>query len=123
MKEALRDTLERTMRVLLDAAGDSGPLPEFSLEVPKNPDHGDFACNAALVITKRLGQAPREIAECLVAALVEQKDVVEAAEIAGPGFVNIRLRGARWHDRLREVLEAGPRYGHSDRYAGQKIQV
>jgi len=123
VKEALRDTLEHCLRALLDAAGDTGPLPEFALEIPKNPDHGDFACNAALVLAKRLGKPPRAIAEGLVPALCEAKQLVASAEVAGPGFVNIRLRGSQWHDLLRQVLAAGPRFGHSDRCAGQKLQV
>jgi arginyl-tRNA synthetase len=123
VKEALRDTLEHSLRALLDAAGDTGPLPDVALEIPKNPDHGDFACNAALVLAKRLGEPPRAIAERLVAALCQAKELVASAEVAGPGFVNIRLRGSQWHDLLRRVLVAGPRFGHSDLYAGQKLQV
>ena len=69
MKEALREILERSLRALLEEQGDAGPLPEFALEVPKNPDHGDFACNAALLLAKRFGESPRAIAQRLVAAL------------------------------------------------------
>ncbi len=123
MKEALRDNLERHLRALLDEHGDDGALPEFALEVPKNPDHGDFACNAALLLAKRLGNPPRAIAERLVAALADAPDLVESAEVAGPGFVNIRLAGARWHDLLRRVLEEGPRFGHGDSHADLKCQV
>jgi len=123
VKEALRDTLERTLRSLLEARGDAGPPPDFALEVPKNPDHGDFACNAAMLLAKRLGRPPRDIAQALVEALLAESEIVAAAEVAGPGFVNVRLRGARWHDRLREVLAAGDRFGHSQEWAGQRFQV
>ncbi len=123
MKEALRDILERHLRALLDEHADEGALPEFALEVPKNPDHGDFACNAALLLAKRLGSPPRAIAERLIAALVEAPDLVESAEVAGPGFVNIRLADARWHDLLRTVLAYGPRFGHGDSHADLKCQV
>jgi len=123
VKEALRDILERSLRDLLDANGDDGPLPDFALEVPKNPDHGDFACNAALLLAKRLGEPPRAIAERLVASLGAAADLVESCEVAGPGFVNIRLSGARWHDLLRTVLAAGPRYGAGDSHADLKCQV
>jgi len=95
VKEALRDTLERTLRSLLEARGDAGPPPDFALEVPKNPDHGDFACNAAMLLAKRLGRPPRDIAQALVEALLAESEIVAAAEVAGPGFVNVRLRGAR----------------------------
>jgi arginyl-tRNA synthetase len=123
VKEALRDILERSLRDLLGAHGDDGPLPDFALEVPKNPDHGDFACNAALLLAKRLGEPPRAIAERLVASLAAAADLVESSEVAGPGFVNIRLSGARWHDLLRTVLAAGPDYGSGDSHADLKCQV
>ena len=110
MKEALREILERSLRALLAEQGDAGALPDFSLEVPKNPDHGDFACNAALVLAKRLGEPPRAIAERLVAALAGATDLIESADVAGPGFVNVRLSGARWHDVLRRVLAEGARF-------------
>jgi arginyl-tRNA synthetase len=123
VKEALRERLERSVRVLLEAKGDAGELPDFALEVPKNPDHGDFACNAALVLAKRLGEPPRAIAERLVAGLAGATDLIESAQVAGPGFVNIRLTGARWHDLLRRVLAEGERFGHSEASAGEKFQV
>jgi arginyl-tRNA synthetase len=123
VKEALRDILEGSLGALLDAAGDAGALPDVALEVPKNPDHGDFACNAALVLAKRLGEPPRAIAERLLADLLAATDLVESAEVAGPGFINIRLRGDQWHDVLRRVLAAGSRFGHSNASAGEKLQV
>jgi arginyl-tRNA synthetase len=123
VKEALRSLLEQNLRALLTEKGDGGPLPDFSLEVPKNPDHGDLACNAALVLAKRLGEPPRAIAERLVAALLGETGLVESAEVAGPGFVNVRLSDARWHDLLRRVLAEGSRFGHSDEDAGEKFQV
>jgi arginyl-tRNA synthetase len=123
VKEALREIIERSLRALLDAKGDTGELPEIALEVPKNPDHGDFACNAAFVLAKRLGEPPRAIAERLAETLAGQTRLIASAEVAGPGFVNIRLSGARWHDLLRRVLAEGPRFGHSDVDAGKKFQV
>jgi len=123
VKEALRDTLERSVRALLDESGDRGDLPDFALEVPKNPDHGDFACNAALLLAKRLGQPPRAIAERLAALLAAAPDLVESAEVAGPGFVNVRLGGARWHELLQRVLALGPRFGRSDLDAGSRFQI
>jgi len=123
VKEALRDTLERTLRALLDEMGDRGDLPDFTLEVPKNPDHGDFACNAALLLAKRLRQPPRAIAERLASQLAALPELVASAEVAGPGFVNLRLRGARWHDVLRRVLAEGSRFGCCELEAGSQFQV
>jgi arginyl-tRNA synthetase len=123
MRERLLEHLRSALRSLLDACDDAGELPEFALEVSRHPDHGDFACNAALLLAKRLRQPPRAIAERLVSALGDAQGLIERAEVAGPGFVNLWLSGARWHDLLREVLELGPRYGHSKAGDGIRVQV
>jgi len=123
MKERLFEHFERAVRELLDAAGDSDPDPEFVLEVPNNPDHGDFACNAAMLLARRLRQSPRAIAEQLVARLGTADGLLASAEVAGPGFVNVRLGEDRWHELLRRVLELGPRYGHAKQGDGQRVQV
>jgi arginyl-tRNA synthetase len=123
MKERLFEHFQRAVRELLDAAGDVDPAPGFVLEVPNNPDHGDFACNAAMLLAKRLRQNPRAIAEQLVARLGSGEGLVASAEVAGPGFVNVRLSDDRWHELLRRVLELGPRYGHSKQGDGQRVQV
>jgi arginyl-tRNA synthetase len=117
MREALRERFRGAVGVLLDECGDAAEPPDFSLEVSRSPDHGDFACNAALVLAKRLRQPPRAIAERLAA------EVRAAAEVAGPGFVNVWLREARWHHLLRHVLEEGHRFGHSKVGRGQRVQV
>ena len=123
MKERLLEHFQRAVRELLDAAGDVDPAPGFALEVPNNPDHGDFACNAAMLLAKRLRQNPRAIAEQLVARLGSGEGLVASAEVAGPGFVNVRLSDDRWQELLRRVLELGARYGHSKQGDGQRVQV
>ncbi len=123
MKERLLESFRSAVQVLLDESGDRDALPGFALEVSKTPEHGDFACNAALVLAKRLGQPPRAIAERLVDALGAGEGWIERAEIAGPGFVNVWLSGERWHDLLRRVLELGSRYGYSKAGNGARIQV
>jgi arginyl-tRNA synthetase len=123
MKERLHAALAGALRRLLDEAGDAGELPVFALETSREAAHGDFACNAALLLAKRLGRPPREIAERIRAELGDAEGLVERSEVAGPGFVNLWLRGARWHDVLRRVLEAGPRFGESDLGKGERVQV
>jgi arginyl-tRNA synthetase len=123
MREALRERFRGAVGVLLDECGDAAEPPDFSLEVSRSPDHGDFACNAALVLAKRLRQPPRAIAERLAAEVRAAADWVERAEVAGPGFVNVWLREARWHHLLRHVLEEGHRFGHSKVGRGQRVQV
>ena len=95
MREKLEQTLETLVGGLLEEAGDGETPPGFALEVPKREEHGDFACNAAMLLTKRLRKAPREIAERLVEGLGSYPDFVERAEVAGPGFVNKAIAGTR----------------------------
>jgi len=103
-------------------AGD-GKIPEgldlsrISLEPPRESAHGDVTTNAAMVLAKQAGMKPRDLAEliCPEMATVEH---VAAAEIAGPGFINLRLDNGFWHARLAEILETGPAYGDSEQ--GQK---
>ena len=74
MKDALIEQFCAALRVLLDEASDTDPLPEFSLEVPRQADHGDFACNAAMLLAKRLGKPPRAIAQRLVELVHPEAD-------------------------------------------------
>lgn len=113
MKEALRDRLEEVLRALLASAGDSDPLPDFAIEVPRQKEHGDFSCNAAMLLAKRLRRKPREIAEDLRERLGDGGGLVASVEVAGPGFLNVRLAESGWQDLLHEIIEAGPRYGQS----------
>jgi arginyl-tRNA synthetase len=123
MRERLCEALSGALRRLLDEAGDAGPLPEFALEVPRNPEHGDFACNAAMLLAKRLRKPPRAIAQALVARLDDGAGLVARAAVAGPGFVNVWLSEERWQQLLRSVLEQGPRFGHSKAGAAARVQV
>jgi len=123
MKDRLHDALAAAVGRLLASAGDTGAPPSFTLEVPRNPGHGDFACNAALLLAKRLGRPPREVAERLRETLGSADGLVERSEIAGPGFLNLFLAGARWHELLREILRAGPGYGRVTPSPARKVQV
>ncbi|MDH5567287.1 MAG: arginine--tRNA ligase [Myxococcales bacterium] len=123
MRERLHQQLRDIVQALLDEAGSGGEVPEFVLEAPRSDAHGDFACNAAMLLAKLLRQPPRTIAERIANRLLETTDWVERVEVAGPGFVNFWLAGSRWHALLRRVLEAGPRYGHADVGKDQRVQV
>ena len=92
------------------------------LERPRDPTHGDYATNAAMQLARALKAPPRKIAERLVAAL-PASDWIEPPEIAGPGFINFRLRPAAKQAIVRTILEAGGAYGRSARGAGQRVMV
>jgi arginyl-tRNA synthetase len=106
----------------------AGRLPaglDFSrvtVEPPRDPSHGDLATNAAMVLAKAAGTPPRAIAEPLAAALGTVDDV-DSAEVAGPGFINLRLGAGFWRARLAEILRAGPAYGDSTLGQGRKVNV
>ena len=106
----------------------AGALPSaletgaVAVEPPRDPSHGDAATNAALVLAKAAAKKPREIAE-LIAAGLREADEIESVEIAGPGFINIRMARAFWHARIGEVIAAGENYGASDIGAGRPVNV
>ncbi len=93
-----------------------------TLEAPRDPSHGDFATNAALVLASKSGMKPREIADLLAAAL--QRDArIETVEIAGPGFINLRLTADYWHKVLAGILREATRYGVSAIGAGNRVNI
>ncbi len=106
----------------------AGKLPDgldtarVSAEPPREAAHGDVSTNAALVLAKQARKNPREIAEALAERLGHHSSVT-AAEVAGPGFVNLRLADRFWHGCLADVLEAGLDYGGTDLGRGRKVNV
>ncbi|MFJ6165592.1 arginine--tRNA ligase [Micromonospora orduensis] len=102
---------------------DRAALPERTVvERPRNPEHGDYASTLALQLSKKVGVPPRELATALADELSRTAGV-KSVEIAGPGFLNIRLDAAAAGQLARAIVEAGAEYGRSDRLAGQKINL
>jgi arginyl-tRNA synthetase len=104
------------------------PLPvgldmsRVAVEPPRDPAHGDLSTNAAMVLAKPAGLAPRALAASLVERLKHHPDVT-AADVAGPGFINLRLADGFWHARLAEILRAGTAYGDARIGAGKAVNV
>jgi arginyl-tRNA synthetase len=96
-------------------------VPEPEILTPKQKEHGDFATNIALVLANQVGRPPREVAAAILDALPAD-DVLEKAEIAGPGFLNLFVRDDWLYDVLRAVAAAGPAYGRHERN-GRRVQV
>lgn len=114
---ALADGLEQ----LSPGAGDKA-----AFESPKVAAHGDFACTAAMQLAKGLKQNPRQVAEALKAILLAKpayEKWVDAVEIAGPGFINIKLKPVAKQETVREVLHAAAQYGVKPQAAGQRMIV
>jgi arginyl-tRNA synthetase len=108
--------------------GSAGALPagldtaNVVVEPPRDPSHGDLATNAAMVLAKPAGQKPRELAE-RIAAELRSVPGVTSVEIAGPGFINLRLTDQVWRDTLRAPLTLGVAYGDAEIGRGQRINV
>ncbi|WP_135505669.1 arginine--tRNA ligase [Roseovarius aestuariivivens] len=112
----------------LTALQQAGDLPEgidmdnVTVEPPRDPAHGDMATNAAMVLAKPAGKKPRDIAEALAAKLADDSWVT-SAEVAGPGFLNLRLSPEVWQAVLRAALQQGRDFGRSDMGRGRKVNV
>jgi arginyl-tRNA synthetase len=112
----------------LDAMVAEGVLPSglswgaVAVEPPRDAGHGDMATNAAMVLAKPAGMQPREIATDLAARLGADPRIT-AAEVAGPGFLNLRLAPQVWHDVVTEAIDAGHAFGRSGLGAGVKVNV
>ncbi|RVB75081.1 MULTISPECIES: arginine--tRNA ligase [unclassified Mesorhizobium] len=107
---------------LKDKDGGTLDLSRIAVEPPRDASHGDLATNAAMVLAKPTGQSPRALAERLAQALRADTDIA-AAEIAGPGFVNLRLKDAFWQVHLTALLGEGRNYGRSTVGGGRKANV
>lgn len=97
-------------------------LAAVAVEPPRDKGHGDMATNAAMVLAKPAGMQPRAIADALAARLMEDPRVA-GADVAGPGFLNLRLDPAAWQGLVRAVLEQGSHYGRSAMGGGRKVNV
>ena len=93
-----------------------------TVERPKIKEHGDYATNVALRLAKPTGRPPRDIAET-IAARLRRQPAIESVDIAGPGFLNIRLSGAAQGELARTIVVAGDDYGRSDELAKEKVNL
>jgi arginyl-tRNA synthetase len=113
---------------VLDDLQSEGALPAgldrkaVAVEPPRDPSHGDLATNAAMVLARQAQTKPRALAE-LIAPKLETVPAVTSVEIAGPGFINLRLSPDAWRDELRTILREGERYGLSDAGNNERVNV
>ena len=107
---------------LKDKEGAALDLSRITVEPPRDASHGDLATNAAMVLAKPTGQNPRALAEKLAEAVRADADVA-SADVAGPGFVNLRLKDAYWHTHLTMLLGEGRNYGRSNIGGGRRANV
>jgi arginyl-tRNA synthetase len=99
-------------------------IPNYNVEVPKNPEHGDWSCNVAMVASKATGKKPPELAELIIKNLTDPQKIVTGIEKAGPGFLNLRLADIVFQSIAREVLIAGETFGRqAPKSSGKKMLV
>ena len=116
------------VKVSVERLVGAGALPagldfgRIAVEPTRDPAHGDISTNAAMVLAKPAGKNPRQLAE-LVADALREHSAVTSADVAGPGFVNLRLGDDFWHARLAEIVRVGPAYGDSTMGGGEKVNV
>ena len=123
MKAALISLLEQVVSTLKS----DGTLPEdarvkLNIEHTRDPSHGDFATNLAMMLAKPAKQKPRDLAEKIVAALPENTDI-NKVEIAGPGFINFFMNAESLTSVIPAIFDAGEAYGHSTIGRGKRVQV
>ncbi|AMY54594.1 arginine--tRNA ligase [Rhodococcoides fascians] len=110
-------------KVLADRGLDASVLPsKLTVERPRNPEHGDYATNVALQVAKKAGANPRDFAGWLAEALAADA-AIASADVAGPGFLNIRLAAAAQGEIVARVLAAGPEFGNGSSMAGKKVNL
>lgn len=125
MREKVTEIVRRALA--RGAAEGRWPAGEvaFAVDPPRDPKHGDFAVNAALVLAKSAGKPPRELAQGIVEELraVDERREIAALEVAGPGFVNLRLAPDVWYRALAQVEQQGASFGRTVPGKGKKVIV
>jgi arginyl-tRNA synthetase len=115
VSEALRSAVESGLVTLAE-------LPEPAVERPRDPSHGDWATSVAMRTAKAAGMNPRELAQLLADAMADHPDI-DAVEIAGPGFINLRVSAHALQRVLRQARNETDRFGRVDLGAGRRVQV
>ena len=132
IQEQMKEKIAAAIEQSLIAAQEAGELPKteealnldtlLRLEVPKDKQHGDFACNIAMVLAKPLKTAPRKIADAIAAGIATNGDI-QKVEVAGAGFINFYLSANWLYETLLQIEERGGDYGRIDLGKGKKVMV
>ena len=123
MKPELAALISEALEQLV-SDGVLAEVPESPPQIdrPKDSSHGDLSCNIAMVLAKRAGMAPKELASKLIAALPDNA-LVDRCDIAGPGFINFCINPGHHTEVVRTILESGAAYGRTDTGGGRRVQV
>lgn len=121
-KQKIEQLIQTALTHLSETGQLSGDQPKIQVEATKDKQHGDFACNIALILAKLLQRKPRDIAEMLVQALPTSSYVAKV-EIAGPGFINFYLSFEALYRVVSDICVAGEKYGRSNLGQGKRILI
>lgn len=119
---------QKRLKVVIQVLAEEGKLTDISsidnitVEPPRDPSHGDLATNAAMVLAKANNLKPRDLAETVL-EMISTFEELESAEIAGPGFINMRLKKEVWQNIVFDILAEGMAYGNSDLGTGQGYNI
>jgi arginyl-tRNA synthetase len=124
----MKNRINAILRATIDDCFDSGLLsrtstPAYLIEIPNNPAHGHFATNASMVLASIQRRRPTDIAKTIIDHLKDDEGILESAEIAGPGFINFRIRAEEWCRLLVDIGNLNAEYGRNDAGAGEKVLV
>ncbi len=122
--DTFKEVVAGTVETLAQSGALSGieDMSNIGVEPPRDASHGDISTNAALVLAKQAKMKPRDIAELLRPELLKHDDIAEV-DIAGPGFINIRLEPKVWPDLVKTIVAEGSKYGRSNLGHGEKVNV
>jgi arginyl-tRNA synthetase len=118
VKEYLKEIFSQAL-VKIEAPEDT----QVNIEYPKNPEHGDYAFTGAMPLARAFKSNPREIATNIINAIEYDDAVIDSFEIAGPGFINIRLKKDIYSQTLKNIISAGEKYGSTETYKGKKVNI
>ena len=123
--EKIQQEIKDAFRGAVIASGlaDESVMPDIILETPKNKENGDYATNIAMQLTKIAKKPPRAIAEAILEKLDTSSTSIKSLEIAGPGFINIKLKSDYLGEVVKTVLAQGADYGRSTYGENEKVQV
>lgn len=122
------NTFEQKIKRLLQVSdiktkdGDDLDLSRVTVEAPRDSSHGDLSTNAAMVLSKTVGINPRTLAEKIV-SLLEREEDIASVNVAGPGFINMRLTDSFWRQHLEYILDSDGTYGRSELGKGRNVNV
>jgi arginyl-tRNA synthetase len=124
----MKPELDRALKSAVQKCFDNGGLnktvlPDYVIEVPKNPAHGHFATNLPMALASSQKRRPIESAKTIIDQLSDSKDLIESAEIAGPGFINFVINRGHWYQVLSRIITLRDDYGMSQMGAGEGVLV